>query len=64
LDGHLLFRIVDNVHEGRPGTCTMMLRGVERTCAIVSDEARLLVVLVPAGIEQCLLEMRNWLGHA
>jgi hypothetical protein len=59
MDGRVLFQIGNDVHEGRAGTCTMMLRGVEHTYSVVFDQAHLLVVLVPAGFEECLVELRH-----
>jgi quercetin dioxygenase-like cupin family protein len=43
--------------EGPPGACVLLPRGSEHTCRVASSEARLLVMLMPAGLERYYQEM-------
>jgi quercetin dioxygenase-like cupin family protein len=51
LAGHLTVLADDELYDAPAGTCHRFLRGTEHTFRVVSAEARLLVLVVPAGIE-------------
>ena len=44
----------DECHDAAGGTCLFLPRGSEHGFRVASDEARLLVVLAPAGLERSL----------
>ncbi len=57
LDGCVTFELDGERHEGLAGTCAVLRRGSEHTFIVESNEARLLVLLLPAGLE-------SWAGVA
>lgn len=59
LEGRVTFQIGSERFCGMAGTCAVLQRGTEHRYVVESDEARLLNVLVPAGLEECLNEMRH-----
>jgi quercetin dioxygenase-like cupin family protein len=59
LEGRVTFQIGSEHFDGTPGTCALLQRGTEHCYVVKSEEARLLNVLVPAGLEEGLNEM----GH-
>jgi quercetin dioxygenase-like cupin family protein len=59
LDGLIRF-CVDGAWLRRPaGTCVLLPKGCEHAYSVESQQARLLVVAVPAGIEGCYRELDN-----
>ena len=51
LEGELTYYVDEETHNATAGTCVFLPRGCEHTFSVESDEARLLVILVPAGLE-------------
>lgn len=51
LEGRVTFVSAGEWRPGPPGTCLLLPRGVEHGYRVESDEARLLVLLAPAGLE-------------
>lgn len=49
----------DESHDAAGGTCLFLPRGSEHGLRVASDEARLLVVLAPAGLERSLGELER-----
>ena len=52
LEGEVLFYFNGEQRRGPAGTCVLMPRGSEHAYAVESDEARLLIIVAPAGLEQ------------
>jgi quercetin dioxygenase-like cupin family protein len=59
LEGRVTFQIGSEHFDGTPGTCAVLQRGTEHCYIVRSEDARLLNVLVPAGLEEGLDEMRH-----
>lgn len=57
IEGRVNFDIGDDRLDGPAGTCLFLPRGTEHTHSVVSPEARLLVLVSPAGLEECLREL-------
>ena len=59
LDGRVTFYLGEERVEGMAGSCVILPRGGEHGYVVVSERARLLVVLAPAerGYDDCLQEM-------
>ena len=51
LEGALTYYVEAETHHASAGTCVFLPRGIEHTFVVESDEARLLVMVVPAGLE-------------
>ena len=51
LEGALTYYVDEDTHHASAGTCVFLPRGCEHTFSVESDEARLLVMVVPAGLE-------------
>ena len=51
LEGHVIFVAGDEILDAPAGTCVLLPRGGEHTFRIESAEARLLVLVTPAGLE-------------
>ncbi len=51
LEGTLTVCVGEDVHPAAAGTCVLLPRGTEHSYAVESADARLLVVLAPAGLE-------------
>ncbi len=51
LAGTLTYYMDEDTHTGTAGTCVFLPRGREHTFTVESEEARLLVMVVPAGLE-------------
>jgi quercetin dioxygenase-like cupin family protein len=56
-EGELTFFVDDMAYRTAAGTCRFLPRGVEHAYAVESGEARLLVVLTPAGLEGAFEEL-------
>lgn len=61
--GHLAFQIDGCRVPAPPGSCVSLPRGTEHGYALVSETAHLLVILAPAGAEECLADLHR-LGDA
>jgi quercetin dioxygenase-like cupin family protein len=57
LDGHLTFNLGGHCVEVAAGGCIRLPRNVEHSYRVVSDEARLLVIVTPAGLEGFFREL-------
>ena len=57
LDGSVTFELEGERHDGTAGTCMLLPCGREHSFTIESDDARLLFLLLPAGLE-------GWVGAA
>ena len=57
LEGEVTFHVGDEQLAGTVGACIRLPRGVEHTFTVNSNEAKLLVMLVPAGLEGYFREM-------
>ena len=57
LAGALTFFVGDGEHRAAAGACLVLPRGTEHAYAVESGEARLLVVLTPAGLEGYFAEI-------
>jgi quercetin dioxygenase-like cupin family protein len=57
LEGRVTFLRDGERIDGPPGTWLFLPRGAERALAVESAQARLLVILSPAGFEGCLQEL-------
>ena len=59
LDGRVMFHLGEERIEGVAGSCVILPRSGEHGYVVVSEQARLLVVLAPAddGYDNCLGEM-------
>ncbi len=51
LEGALTYYVDEETHHATAGTYVILPRGCEHTFSVESDEARLLVMVVPAGCE-------------
>ena len=51
LEGELTYYVGEETHNATAGTCVFLPRGCEHTFSVESGEARLLVLVVPAGLE-------------
>ena len=51
LEGHVVFAVGDETVDAPAGTCVLLPRGGEHTFRVESAEARLLVLVTPAGLE-------------
>ncbi len=51
LEGHVVFAVGDETLDAPAGTCVLLPRGGEHTFRVESAEARLLVLVTPAGLE-------------
>ena len=51
LEGHLVFAVGDETLDAPAGTCVVLPRGSEHTFRVETAEARLLVLITPAGLE-------------
>lgn len=51
LAGHLTFTVGDRAVDALAGSCVILPRNVEHSYQVISDEARLLVIVTPAGLE-------------
>ena len=51
LEGKLVFHLDGKLLPCNPGTCVFLPRGCEHTFSVESGESRLLVIVVPAGLE-------------
>ena len=56
LEGALTLFVGEDVHKATVGSCSVLTRGTEHSYALESATARLLVVLVPAGLEDFFIE--------
>jgi quercetin dioxygenase-like cupin family protein len=54
LEGELTFYIGEEVHRAREGSCLVLPRGIEHSYVVESGRARLLVTVIPAGLEGLL----------
>lgn len=57
LDGLLRFDLEGERFDGPAGSLTLLPRGREHAFTLVTPEARLLVLLSPAGLERCLEDL-------
>jgi quercetin dioxygenase-like cupin family protein len=57
LDGQVTFDVNGERLPCPAGTCLFLPRGSEHTFAVESAEARLLMLLSPAGLERCVREL-------
>jgi quercetin dioxygenase-like cupin family protein len=51
LTGHLTFNVEDAPVDAPAGTCVVLPRNVEHCYRVLSEQARLLVMVSPAGLE-------------
>ena len=51
LEGELIYYVDEETHPATAGMCVFLPRGCEHTFSVESGEARLLVMVVPAGLE-------------
>ncbi|MDP9368664.1 MAG: cupin domain-containing protein [Chloroflexota bacterium] len=63
LEGRLTVCVGENILQAPAGTCLWLPRGVDHGYAVESSEARLLVVLAPAGVEEFFEEARASPSH-
>jgi quercetin dioxygenase-like cupin family protein len=56
LDGEVVFHLDGERLPGPAGTCVLLQRGSEHSFTVESAEARLLVIVAPAGLEQLYWE--------
>jgi quercetin dioxygenase-like cupin family protein len=61
-EGRLTFVIGDDSRRVGPGTCLMLPRSIEHGYAVESEEAVLLIVLSPAGLEDRYAEVMTGPG--
>jgi quercetin dioxygenase-like cupin family protein len=59
LSGKLTVAVGRELHAGSAGASYFLPRGLEHGYAVTSNEARLLIAFVPAGLESFLQEMRD-----
>jgi quercetin dioxygenase-like cupin family protein len=59
LEGRVIFVRDGERFDGSPGSWILLPRGSEHTLCVVSPEARLLVILSPAGLEGFIHDMRQ-----
>jgi quercetin dioxygenase-like cupin family protein len=59
LEGEVMFHVDGRRHPGTTGTCAFLPRGSEHSYAVESAEARLLVLVAPAGLER-LYDEQHW----
>lgn len=59
LQGEVTFHLDGERRPGPAGTCQLFPRGSEHTYALQSEEAKLLVVAAPAGLEDFFVEQRQ-----
>ena len=57
LEGRLTVYLGEEPLDAPAGTCVLLPRGGEHTYRVESEEARLLVFLLPAGLEGCYREL-------
>ncbi len=57
LEGELVFYLDDERLRCGRGACVLLPRGCEHTVTVESEEARLLIILVPAGLEGFYMEI-------
>ena len=62
LEGVLTVCVGEDVHRASAGTCLFLPRGTDHGYAVESADARLLVVLAPAGLEGFVGEAEASLG--
>jgi quercetin dioxygenase-like cupin family protein len=64
LEGEVRFSIDGRQQPGPAGTCVLLPRGSEHSYAVESTEARLLIIVAPAGLEQLYDEQSRSGVHA
>jgi quercetin dioxygenase-like cupin family protein len=57
LDGELTYYLGEQEHRARAGSCLFLPRGGEHGFAVETQEARLLTLVIPAGLEGYYLEL-------
>ena len=57
LEGELTYYVDEATHDATAGTCVFLPRGCEHSFSVESEEARLLVLVSPAGLEGFYGEM-------
>ena len=57
LEGELTFFIDEEVHRAQPGSCLVLPKGIEHSYVVESELARLLIAVIPAGLEGFLEEV-------
>ena len=57
LEGELTYYVDEATHNATAGMCVFLPRGCEHTFSVESEEARLLVMVVPAGLEDFYEEL-------
>jgi quercetin dioxygenase-like cupin family protein len=57
LDGHLTFNLDSTLVDAPSGSCLILPRNSEHSCRVVSNDARLLVIATPAGLEDFYREV-------
>ena len=62
LAGRLTVEVDGEVRDCPAGSCLLLPRGGEHTYQVESTEARLLVLLLPAGLEGCYRELGSLAG--
>jgi quercetin dioxygenase-like cupin family protein len=64
VSGHVTFDLEGERLDGPTGTWLFLPRGKEHTCSVETAEARLLIILSPAGLECCVNELSQTDGPA
>jgi quercetin dioxygenase-like cupin family protein len=57
IEGHVTFTLEDERLDGPAGSSLVLPRGKEHTLSVETPEARLLVLLLPAGLEGWVLDL-------
>ena len=64
LEGRVSFHLEGERLDCPAGTCVLLPKGREHTYVVESGQARLLVMLLPAGLEDYYQELGSWDGSA
>ena len=59
LEGELTFHIGETAQRARAGSCLVLPKGIEHSYLVRSGPVRLLVAVIPAGLERILEDLRR-----